>query len=100
MSASTQSGHWFNSRMDLLLKIEDCFALAGQGLALSPDLSRPHSENGASYSVLVERPDGSSIAAEARVRLVHFRLVGYKLVLFLPNSDKNEIPVGSKVWKL
>ncbi|BDU17569.1 hypothetical protein [Lysobacter auxotrophicus] len=86
--------------MDLLLEIEDRFALAGQGLALTPDLSRPHSEDGESYSVLVERPDGSSLTAKARVRLVHFRLVGYKLVLFLAESHEDEIPVGSKVWKL
>jgi hypothetical protein len=88
------------SRMDLLLEIEDRFPLAGQGLALAPDLLRPHSENGASYSVIVERPDGSSIATEARVRLVHFRPVGYKLILFLADSREDEVPVGSKVWKL
>lgn len=86
--------------MDLLLDVEERFALTGQGLALAPDLSRPHSENGARYSVLVERPDGSSIAIEAQVRLVHFRLVGYKLVLFLPESLEDEVPVGSRVWKV
>lgn len=86
--------------MDLLLVVEDCFALQGLGLALSPDLSRSHSEGGAEYSVLVKRPDGSSITAVAKVRLVHFRLVGYKLQMFLTNIDKNEVPLGSKVWKV
>ena len=86
--------------MELLLEVEDCFALQGVGLALAPDLSRPHSEGGAEYSVLVERPDGSSITAVAKVRLVHFRLVGYKVQLFLTNIDKDEVPLGSKVWKV
>lgn len=89
--------------MDLLLEVEDCFALRGLGLVLSPDLSRPHSEAGAEYPVLVERPDGTSTAAVARVRVrvrfVHLRLVGYKLQLFLTNIDKDETPLGQQSLK-
>ena len=86
--------------MDLLLQVEGCFAIQGLGLALSPDLSPPYSERIAEYSVLVERPDGTSIAAAATARRAHFRLAGYKSVLFLTSVDEEEVPLGSKVWKV
>ena len=84
--------------MELLLEVEDTFEIAGRGLALAPDLRLEARSNDSSYEVVVELPDGSSISSEARLAVEHFRPSGYKLVVYLPNLRKEQVPIGSKVF--
>jgi hypothetical protein len=84
--------------MELLLEVEDTFDIAGRGLALAPDLQLGAQSKDSTYEVVVERPDGSSIPAQARLAVEHFRPTGYKLVVYLPRLRKEQVPVGSKVF--
>jgi hypothetical protein len=86
--------------MELLLNVEDRFMLTGRGLALAPDLPLPHDKHKPACAVVVERPDGTRLHAEAQLRLDHFRPGGYKLIVYLAGLDKADVPVGSKVWKV
>jgi hypothetical protein len=86
--------------MELLLEVEDTFAIADRGLALAPDL-RPHGRTkDSTHEVVVELPDGSSISALARLTVEHFRPSGYKLVVYLLHMSKEQVPIGSKVFWL
>lgn len=58
--------------MELLLSVVDTFMLTGRGLALWPDLPLPHGKHNAACAVIVERPNGSRLPAEAQLRLDHF----------------------------
>lgn len=40
----------------------------------------------------------SSISAKARLAVGHFRPVGYKTVVYLPELGKPQVPIGSKVF--
>ena len=86
--------------MELLLSVEDCFMIAGQGLVLAPDLPLPQSKQSLVCAVIVERPDGTRLPAEAELRLDHFRTSGYKSIVHLLGLDRADVPVGSKVWKV
>jgi hypothetical protein len=86
--------------MELLLSVEDRFLLAGRGLVLAPDLPLPYGKSNLVFTVIVERPDGTRLQAQAELRLDHFRPGGYKLIVHLPRLDKTDVPVGSKVWKV
>lgn len=86
--------------MELLLSVEDRFLLAGRGLILAPDLPLPYGESKPVFTVIVERPGGTRLQAQAELRLDHFRPGGYKLIVHLPGLDKTDVPVGSKVWKV
>ncbi|OWQ77101.1 hypothetical protein CEE57_01690 [Stenotrophomonas maltophilia] len=85
--------------MELLLCVEDRFALDGRGLVLAPDAPLPSSGYPPALTVIVERPDGTRLLAEAELRLDHFRPGGYKLIVCLPALKKAHVPVGSRVWK-
>jgi len=85
--------------MELLLRVVDTFMLTGRGLAVWPDLPLSHGKHNAVCAVIVERPDGSKLPAEALLRVEHFSPGGYKLIVYLSALDKSEVPVGSKVWK-
>ncbi|WP_159093574.1 hypothetical protein [Stenotrophomonas sp. SAU14A_NAIMI4_8] len=43
---------------------------------------------------------GTLIAVLAMPRLVHDRLAGYKLSLFLTNVDEGDTLLGGEVWKM
>jgi len=86
--------------MELLLRVEDRFLLAGRGLVLAPDLPLPYGECNSVFTVIVERPGGTRLQAQAELRLDHFRPGGYKLIVHLLGLDKTDVPVGSKVWKV
>jgi hypothetical protein len=86
--------------MELLLSVEGRFMLTGRGLVLAPDLPLPHDKHNPACAVIVERPDGTRLSAEAELRLVHFRPGGYKLMVYLPGFDEADVPVGSKIWKV
>jgi len=84
--------------MELLLEVEDTFEIAGRGLALAPDLKLQDRPKDSSREVVIELPDGSSISSHARLAVEHFRPVGYKLVVYLPELVKEQVPIGSKVF--
>ncbi len=79
--------------------VEDRFAVDGRGLVLAPDVPLPPGGHIPALTVIVERPDGTRLLAEAELRLDHFRPGGYKLVVCLPALKKADVPVGSRVWK-
>ena len=83
--------------MELLLEVKGTFEIAGRGLALVPDLQLQTRTKDSIHEVVVERPDGSSILSQARLVVEHFRPVGYKLVVYLPQLRKEQVPIGSKV---
>lgn len=85
--------------MELLLRVEDRFMLTGRGLVLAPDLTLPLGKHNSVLAVIVERPDGTRLLAEAELCLDHFRPGGYKLLAYLPTLTKADVPVGSRVWK-
>ncbi|WP_447906588.1 hypothetical protein [Stenotrophomonas sepilia] len=85
--------------MELLLCVEDSFALDGRGLVLVPDVRLPPSGHPPALAVIVERPNGTRLLADAELRLDHFRPGGYKRIICLPALNKADVPVGSKVWK-
>lgn len=84
--------------MELLLEVEDTFEIAGRGLALAPDLQLQGQTKDSTHKVVIELPDGSSISAQARLAVEHFRPIGYKLVVYLPELGKPQVPIGSKVF--
>jgi len=87
--------------MELLLEVEGTFEITGRGLALAPDLKRQARSKDSIHEVVVERPDGSSVPSQARLAVEHFRPGGYKLVVYLPQLRKEQVPIGSKVfWEL
>lgn len=86
--------------MELLLSVEDGFLLAGRGLVLPPNLPLPYVESNPVFTVIVERPGGTRLQAQAELRLDRFRPGGYKLIVHLPGLDKTDVPVGSKVWQV
>lgn len=94
-----QAGDSDGKLMELLLCVEDRFALDGRGLVLAPDVPLPPSGHPPALAVIVERPDGTRLLAEAELRLEHFRPGGYKLIVCLPALKKADVPVGSRVWK-
>ncbi|MGA7439019.1 MAG: hypothetical protein WBW32_12935 [Luteibacter sp.] len=84
--------------MELLLKVENSFEIAGRGLALTPDLGlRPWAKD-VTQEVVIELPDGSSTTSFARVAIEHFRPTGYRIVVYLPALRREEVPIGSKVF--
>ncbi|WP_266172005.1 hypothetical protein [Dyella subtropica] len=86
--------------MELLLEVKDTFEIAGRGLALAPDLLLHGRTKDSIHDVLVERPDGLSIQAQARLTVEHFRPGGYKLVVYLPELRKEQVPIGTRVlWQ-
>lgn len=84
--------------MELLLEVEDTFEIAGRGLALAPDLGLEARTKDSTHEVVIELPDGSSIASMASLTVEHFRPSGYKLVVYLPRLRKEQVPIGSKVF--
>lgn len=58
--------------MELLLSVVDTFMLTGRGLAFWPDFPLLHGKHNAACAVIVERPNGSRLPAEAQLRLDHF----------------------------
>lgn len=74
--------------------------LAGRGLVLAPALPLPYGGSNPVFTVIVERPGGTRLQAQAELRLDHFRPGGYKLIVHLLGLDKTDVPVGSKVWKV
>jgi hypothetical protein len=84
--------------MELLLKVEGTFEIAGRGLALAPDLQLPGQAKDSAHMVVIELPDGSSISSQARLAVEHFRPIGYKLIVYLPELTKAQVPIGSKVF--
>ena len=74
--------------------------LAGRGLVLAPDLPLPYGDSNPVFTVIVKRPDGTRLQAQAELRLDQFRPGGYKLIVHLLGLDKTDVPVGSKVWKV
>lgn len=81
---STQNGPTHDSEsdlMDLLQSVERCFLLTGQGLVVTPDSPLPHDKHTSVCAVIVERPDGTKLPAEAHLRFAHFRPGGFKLMV-------------------
>jgi hypothetical protein len=62
--------------MELLLSVEDRFMLTVRGLVLAPDLPLPHGKHNSACAVIVERPVGTRLPAEATLRLDNFRPCG------------------------
>lgn len=84
----------------MLLKVEDTFQVSGQGLILATGLSFEEYPVSNNIPVLVKRPDGSEIDSTIDIF--------YPFPVPTPKEpknfcrfrdlDKNEVPIGSKIW--
>ena len=89
-----------------LLNVEERFQITNAGLVLVPDFSVP---NGCwknfSETVVVVRPDGQTLETLAQFNMSHFNIPDpsvqiderWRVVVWLPNAKKEEVPIGSKV---
>jgi hypothetical protein len=90
--------------VELLVRVEDTFALRNLGIVVWPDLS---AERQRAERLLVElrRPDGSRRAAAASIQLHHIQAPTlpvdrrWRVVLVILDAEKEEIPVGTEVWR-
>ena len=89
----------------LLIKVEDVFEIRGRGLILTPFIPIEN-ELPKSAAVLLIRPDGSELEAQADFEVPFYRFINvedyakrrpaYEIVL--RGAAKAEVPVGTQVW--
>ena len=88
-----------------LLTVEDSFHISGRGLVLIPDFSIPNVWKDRTERTVIAKPDGSQVEATAQFTMTHFNISDpkvspdkrWRLVVLLPDCEKGEVPVGSRI---
>ena len=91
-----------------LLKVEEHFLLQNIGLIVTPDFSVPEIEkwNDFKTEARVVYPEGVESIQKAYARIWHFNIRDpevsinkrWRVVLSFPDSDKQQIPIGSLIF--
>ncbi len=89
-----------------LLTVEQVFQLQDSGLVIVPDFSVPKAgwKNG-TYQVLVVKPNGQQIKANANFHIWHFNIPDpfvphdkrWRVVISFPSLTKDDLPAGSRI---
>jgi hypothetical protein len=92
-----------------IMKVEDRFQITGRGLLLIPEFPARHGRFPAqTIQVVIETPDGARMTATARIESQHFSYSdpiraaeagksAWVLVARLPDGEKEDVPVGSRI---
>jgi hypothetical protein len=84
-----------------LLIVEDRFQITGSGLVLAPSLPLEWLQgkgNELPLQVRLELPDGTSKITESKLALQHLNPGGYSVICLLSDIQKDDVPIGTKVW--
>lgn len=89
-----------------LLTVEERFQIESIGLVVVPDFSVPSGRwKNFSETVVVVRPDGHHFELTADFKMAHFNIAAanaslddrWRIVVWLPDGKKEEVPIGSKI---
>ena len=90
----------------LLLRVENVYEMKGRGVVVTPVLPRdglmPPPQRPFDASVMLKRPDGTEVSAEASFLLPFFDpqdpTLQPEYVCLLKQVSRSETPVGTEVW--
>lgn len=82
-----------------LMVVEDTFAIAGRGLVLAPGVPLAEARSGP-ISVELERPDGTTARARARVEITFSSPPPkhHVATVRLEGATKADVPIGTELW--
>jgi hypothetical protein len=89
-----------------LLTVQQAFQLQGIGLAIVPDFSVPKAGwKDGTYQVLVVKPNGQQIKADANFHVWHFNIPDpsvphdkrWRVIVSFPSLTKDDLPAGSRI---
>ena len=89
------------------LKVEQHFDIANLGLVLIPDFSVPEGGwKATSEPILVKKPNGEKVEAEAAFNLAHFNIRDpevpvdrrWRVTVAIKERTKEDVPIGSRLF--